>query len=81
MKMKLGEARAECQRYLDYLTREEEKAAALVRLAADRRSGRCDDRERERRLREIMGPSPTVYDGANLRDAVKVMLKATAPTI
>lgn len=79
--MTLAEARAECRRYLDYLAREEKKSVALQRLAADRRTGRCDDREKYRRLRHIMGPSPTVYDGGNLADAVRVMLKATEPQI
>ena len=81
MKMTLSEARAECRRYLDYLARENKKSVALQRLAADRRAGRCDDREKDRRMRDIMGPSPTVYDGGNLADAIAVMLKATEPQI
>ena len=74
--MNLTEARQECLRYLDYLEREEAKSTALQRLASDRRAGRCDDREKDRRMAEIMGPSPTVYDGGNLAEAIKVLLKA-----
>lgn len=81
MKMTLSEARAECRRYLDYLDREHKKSVALQRLAADRRAGRCDDREKDRRMRDIMGPSPIVYDGGNLADAIAVMLKVTEPKI
>ena len=75
--MSLTEARAECQRYLDYLARQEAKSKALQMLAADRRAGRCDDREKDRRVAEIMGPSPTVYDGGNLADAIRVLMKGT----
>lgn len=79
--MNLTEARAECKRYLDHLARQEAKAKALQKLAADRRVGRCDRKEADRRLRDIHGPGVTVYDGANLAEAVKVMLKATEPPI
>jgi len=79
--MTLAEARQECRRYLDYLKRDEAKSIAMQKLAADRRSGKCDDREKNRRMREIMGPSPTVYAGANLAEAVKVLLNATEPKI
>jgi hypothetical protein len=81
MKMTMEEARIECQRYLDYLAREEEKSLALQRLAADRRMGRCGDKEKDRRIAEIMGVSPVVYDGGNLADAIRIMLKATAPDV
>lgn len=79
--MKLEDARQECRRYLDYLEREKAKSLALQKLAADRRAGICGDREKDRRISDIMGPSPTVYDGANLAEAVKVLLKATEPQI
>ena len=81
MKMTITEARDEAQRYLNYLAREEAKSVALQRLAADRRQGKCSDREKDRRMRDIMGPSPTVYDGANLADAIRVFLKVTQPPI
>lgn len=79
--MTLSEARNECQRYLNYLAVQQAKSVALQKLAADRRSGKCDDREKERRMRDIMGQSPSVYDGANLAEAVKVLIKATTPQI
>jgi hypothetical protein len=79
--MNLQEARAEARRYLDYLKREEAKSLALQRLAADRRAGRCDDREKERRMRDIMGMGVKVYDGAELARAVEVLLRATEPPV
>ena len=48
--MDVDEAKAECQRWLDYLKRQEEKSIALQRLAADRRAGRCDEKEMRRRM-------------------------------
>jgi hypothetical protein len=80
MRLTLTEARAECRRYLDHLAREKAKSEALQKLAADRRAGRCDDKEKDRRMSEIIGPSPKVYDGANLAAAIEVMLKATEAT-
>jgi hypothetical protein len=74
--MNLTEARQECLRYLAYLEREEVKSKALQVLASDRRAGRCNDREKDRRLAEIMGANPTVYDGGNLAEAIKALLKA-----
>jgi hypothetical protein len=74
--MNLTEARQECLRYLAYLEREEAKSKALQVLASDRRASRCDDREKDRRLAEIMGANPTVYDGGNLAEAIKALLKA-----
>lgn len=75
--MNLSEAHAECKRYLDYLEREKAKSVALQKLAADRRRGICSDAEKDRRLAEINGRSPTVYDGARLADAIVVLMKAT----
>ena len=79
--MTLTEARHECQRYLNYLDVQKAKSVALQKLASDRRNGKCGDGEKERRMRDIMGPSPTVYDGANLAEAIKVLMKATMPPI
>lgn len=79
--MTLNEARNECRRYLNYLAVQEEKAIALQRLASDRRNGRCDAKEGERRMRDIQGANPTVYDSTNLAEAVKVMLRHTEPQI
>jgi len=74
--MNLVEAKAECERWLAYLKRQEEKAVAIQQIAADRRSGKCDAGEAQRRLRTIDNCSVTVYDGARLADAVRVLLKA-----
>ena len=77
--MRIEEARAECERYLAYLAREEIKSRALQKLASDRRAGRCDDAEKDRRMAEIMGPSPRVYDGAELAKAIRILLAVTTP--
>ena len=79
--MDLREARSECRRYLNYVETQEKRSVALQKLASDRRAGRCDEREARRRLSDINGPSPVVYDGAKLVEAIKVLLKETAPQI
>lgn len=73
--MNLTEAKAECQRWFDRLQSQEDQSKALQVLAADRRSGRCDRVEGERRRAEIQGNGIAVYDGANLVEAVRVLLK------
>jgi len=73
--MKLAEAKAECERWFAHLDRQREKTKAIQQLAADRREGRCDKEEGQRRLRRIDGAGITVYDGARLEQAVKVLLK------
>lgn len=71
----LDEAKAECERWFAYLEREENKLFALQKLASERRRGLVDDKEGRRRRAEIQGAGVTVYDGGNLRFAVKAILK------
>lgn len=73
--MKLDEAKAECERWFANLDRQREKTKAMQQLATDRREGRCDEEEGRRRLRQLDSPGVTVYDGAKLERAVKVLLK------
>lgn len=73
--MDLVQAKAECERWFAYLRRQEEKTDAMQQLAADRRSGKCDEAEGKRRLRQIDSEGVKVYDGARLYDAVKVLLR------
>jgi hypothetical protein len=73
--MKLEAAKAECERWFSHLKRQEEKAIALKKLACERRAGTCSAEEGRRRVAQINGPGVTVYDGANLQKAVKVILK------
>lgn len=75
MRMKLEDAKAECERWFSHLQSQEDQAKALAELAADRRSGRCDAIEGERRRAAIQGNGVTVYDGSNLHAAVKTLLK------
>ena len=74
MKLTLTEAEEECARWFDHLQEQDKNVAALMALAADRRAGKCDAAEGERRRRNIAGSGVTVYDGANLQDAVKTLL-------
>jgi len=74
--MKLTDAKAECQRWLDYLERQKEDAVAMSRIATERRYGNIDADEAYRRVREIdRRKGLTVYDGAKLAEAVKLLLK------
>lgn len=77
--MTLDEAKEEFQRWFDYLEREKEKTRKLQQLAQDARSGTIPIREVRRREREIDGPGVTVYDGAKLHLAAKVVLAALLP--
>lgn len=71
----LAEAKAECERWFAYLKRQEEKSLAIQKIATARRLGEIDENEGRRRLRSIDNCSVTVYDGANLAKAVRVLLK------
>lgn len=73
--MNLLEAKSECERWLSYLARQEEKSAAIQKIAADCRAGRCNSDEGRRRQRALDN-GVTVYDGAKLADAVRFLLKA-----
>lgn len=72
--MNLAEAKSECQRWLDYLKRQEEKSIAMQQIAADRRDGKYDVHEARRRMRVLDG-GVTVYDGARLADAVRFLME------
>lgn len=78
--MNLREARYEAERYLAYLDDQVAMSRAMQCLASDRRAGRCDDAEKDRRIRELTRRSPAVYDGANLADAIRVFLSETKPS-
>lgn len=69
------EAKAECQRWLDYLDRQKAKAGAVQKLASDRRLGRISEEDGKRLLRQLDNHSSvTVYDGSRLADAVKYLI-------
>jgi hypothetical protein len=72
--MNRKEAIAECDRWLAYLDRQKAKSEAIQQLAADRRNGKCDEAEGRRRMRQI-DSGVTVYDGARLAEAVRVLIK------
>ena len=75
--MTLDEAKKECARWFDHHKLQDDASKKLQELAADRRAGRCTEKEGVARRNEIQGyrTAPTVYDGANLADAVRVLLK------
>jgi hypothetical protein len=75
--MTLSEAKAECQRWLDYLERQKEKTIAIQKLAAECRKEKLSADEGRRRLRAIDDRcSLTVYDGARLADAVTLLIRS-----
>lgn len=73
--MSIDEARAECERWFAYLQRQEDKSIELQKIAAARRAGEMDLEEARRRMRALDNCSVTVFDGANLEKAVRVLLK------
>jgi hypothetical protein len=75
--MTLDEARAECERWFAYLKRQENKSIEMQKLASLRRSGEIDETEARRRMRSLDNCSVTVFDGARLEQAVRVLLKRT----
>lgn len=75
--MTLAEARAECERWFAYLKRQQDKAIAMQKIATARRNGEIDLEEGRRRVRALDNCSVTVFDGANLEKAVRVLLKHT----
>ena len=73
--MNVEEAIAECNRWFKRLEADAEKAKALTRLAGQRRRGQISKMEAMRKMAEIRGYAPTVYDGANLEKAVRTLIK------
>jgi len=71
----LTEAIDTCQRWLDHIKDQKRKAKEMQKVASDRRRGLIDRNEGERRMREIQGPSPTVYDAGTLEPAVKTLMQ------
>lgn len=74
--MNLLEAKAECQRWLDYLDRQKEKSIAIQKIAGAVRRKEIDSAEGKKQLRAIDDRcSLTVYDGARLAEAVKLLIR------
>lgn len=73
------EAVAECQRYLDYLDRQNERSRQLQMIAGKVRRGDVSQLEARKMMADLDDAfSVTVYDGALLADAIKVLIAATA---
>jgi hypothetical protein len=73
--VKLAEAKEECERWFTYLEREKDRCVTIQQIAAAVRKGEITSDEGQKRIRRIDGCSVTVYDGANLQKAVRVLLK------
>jgi hypothetical protein len=72
----LTEAKAECQRWLDYLEAQKEKATEMGKLAAQRRRGTMTLGEAKVLMQSIDDRmSVRVYDGAKLAEAVKLLIR------
>ena len=73
--MTLDEAKAEGQRWLNYLAAQEEKSVAIQKLATEVRRDKMAHEEAKRRLKAIDDRcSLTVYDGTRLAEAVKLLI-------
>ncbi len=72
--MNISEARAVCQRWLDYLDRQAEQALALACVATRLRLGEINYDEAKRQSISAQGHGVTVYDGAELAQAVRVLM-------
>jgi len=72
--MNIEEAKAECNRWLAYLEKQKEKSIIVQELAKDVRLGKISSDHAKKRLRDI-DRGVTVYDGAKLAEAVKLLLK------
>lgn len=71
--MTLEEAKAECGRWFAYLERQRLRSLELQQLASARRAGILTLEEANQRMHQM--DTITVYDGAELEKAVKVLLK------
>jgi hypothetical protein len=75
--MNITEAKQECERWLAYLERQKQKTVELGKIASDRRNGRCTEHQARARV-SALDSGVTVYDGAKLADAVRLLLKEIA---
>lgn len=73
--MTLTEAKAECERWFAYIKRQETKSIEMQKIAGAVRRGEIDADESLRRVRALDNCSLTVFDGARLEQAVRVLLK------
>lgn len=74
--MTLDEARAEGQRWLDHLKRQEEKSLAIQKIAGAVRRKEITPAEGKVKLQAIDNRcSLTVYDGAKLAEAVALLIR------
>jgi hypothetical protein len=71
----LAEARSECERWFSYLKHQKDKAVEMQKIASARRAGEIDKQEGCRRVRALDDCGVTVFDGANLEKAVRVLLR------
>lgn len=69
----IADAKAECERWFAYLDRSRKKAEDMGRIASDRRKGLIDTAEAQRRVRAL-DSGVTVFDGARLEKAVRLLL-------
>jgi hypothetical protein len=75
MKMKLVDAIAECERWLEYLEAQRQQSFELQKLARATRAGDITGDEARRRMRALDN-SVKVYDGAELAKAVAALIVA-----
>jgi Tfp pilus assembly protein PilX len=77
--MTLTEAKIECNRWFAHLQRQRDKSIAMQRIATALRAGELSHQEAQRQVRTL-DSGMTVYDGANLELAVRILLKHSGQT-
>ena len=70
--MTLNEAKVECYRWLEYCDTQKQHSEALLKLASEARRGKLTEGRRQRKLQEIYGRGPAIYDGENLEKAMRI---------
>lgn len=73
--MKLDDAIKECERWFAYNERVKQKSIDVQKIASDVRNKVITSDEARRKLRNLDNCSVTVFDGAKLEEAVKLLLK------
>lgn len=73
--MKLTLAIEVCEDWLARLDKDRENAEKLAEIASLRRKGEIDITEARKRVLEVTGHSPRVYDASDLAEAVRCIIK------
>lgn len=73
--MKADVAIAICEEWFAYLERRKQKSLEMQKLASMARKGPQEQKEAQRRMKQLDLTSLTVYDGGRLEPAVRALVK------